>query len=208
MVFKKVTYVTYNGVLYGLIDDVTQEYVGTDLVIGYTFDMQVKIPKFYRVAANSTSDTIIKSDTRASLIIHRFTLDAGATGTFDCTLKRLGYADYVETFEANTMDTYKSNTPNLANQITRNISCYCRNTNLDIILSSQHPHHLPCILLLGKVTILINSIGAFNDGSINNGWDQLWSAGCWNRLRFHGSARRRAAQNNKAIQARNEHAIQ
>lgn len=137
--FKKVTYVEFNGNIWGVIDDVTQEYVGEPLVIGYTFDMQIKIPKFYVVARNQTSDTIIKSDTRASLIIHRFTLDAGATGTFDCTIKRLGYADYVETFEANTMDTYKSNTPNLADQITRNISCYCRNVNLDIILSSQHP---------------------------------------------------------------------
>ena len=154
--FKRITYQTANGVLYGIINDVTFLFRnnvtnptlagqsnpflnGGSFTVGYLFDMEVQIPKFYRVQSDNTAGTVVKSDTRASLIIHRFTLDAGATGTFDCTIKRLGYADYVETFEANKMDTYRSNTPNLADQITRNISCYCRNTNLDIILSSQHP---------------------------------------------------------------------
>jgi len=136
--FKAVEYVTKDGVLYGVFNDVTQEYVGTEFVVGYLFNMQVEIPKFYRTSQDQTAN-VVKSDTRASLIVHRFVLDAGATGVFDCNLQRLGYADYIEKFEANTMDSYKANSPNLKDQVTRTIPCYCRNVNMNITLSSQHP---------------------------------------------------------------------
>jgi len=136
--FKAVEYVTKDGVLYGVFNDVTQEYVGTEFVVGYLFNMQVEIPKFYRTSQDQTAN-VVKSDTRASLIVHRFVLDAGATGVFDCNLQRLGYADYIEKFEANTMDSYRANSPNLADQVTRTIPCYCRNVNMNITLSSQHP---------------------------------------------------------------------
>jgi len=136
--FKAVEYVLKDGVWYGVFNDVTQEYVGTEFVVGYLFNMQVEIPKFYRTSQDQTAN-VVKSDTRASLIVHRFVLDAGATGVFDCNLQRLGYADYIEKFEANTMDSYKANSPNLKDQVTRTIPCYCRNVNMNITLSSQHP---------------------------------------------------------------------
>ena len=136
--FKAVEYVTKDGVLYGVFNDVTQEYVGTEFVAGYLFNMQIEIPRFYRTSQDQTAN-VVKSDTRASLIVHRFVLDAGATGVFDCNLQRLGYADYIEKFEANTMDSYKANSPNLKDQVTRTIPCYCRNVNMNITLSSQHP---------------------------------------------------------------------
>jgi len=107
-----------------------------DFVIGYLFNMSVLIPRFYVVSQNNEA---VRSDTRASLVIHRFNIEAGATGVFDVTLKRLGYDDYTETYYPIVADTYKANTPMIAESLTRIIPCYIRNKQLDVELHSEHP---------------------------------------------------------------------
>ena len=107
-----------------------------DFIIGYLFDMSVLIPRFYKVV---DANQVVRSDTRASLVIHRFNLEAGASGVFDVTLKRLGYDDYTETYYPIVADTYKANTPMIAESLTRIIPCYIRNKQLDVELHSRHP---------------------------------------------------------------------
>ena len=98
--------------------------------------MSVLIPRFYKVV---DANQVVRSDTRASLVIHRFNLEAGASGVFDVTLKRLGYDDYTETYYPIVADTYKANTPMIAESLTRIIPCYIRNKQLDVELHSRHP---------------------------------------------------------------------
>ena len=107
-----------------------------DFVIGYLFDMRVDIPRFYVV---SDEPAAVRSDTRASLVIHRFNIEAGATGVFDATLKRTGYDDYTETYYPIVANAYLANTPMIAESLTRIIPCYIRNKQMDVELHSRHP---------------------------------------------------------------------
>ena len=107
-----------------------------DFVIGYLFDMRVNIPRFYKVEDQPAA---VRSDTRASLVIHRFNIEAGATGVFDATLKRTGYDDYTETYYPIVANAYLANTPMIAESLTRIIPCYIRNKQMDVELHSRHP---------------------------------------------------------------------
>ena len=109
---------------------------GRDFIIGYLFDMRVDIPRFYVV---SDDPAAVRSDTRASLVIHRFNIEAGATGVFDATLKRTGYDDYTETYYPIVANAYLANTPMIAESLTRIIPCYIRNKQMDVELHSRHP---------------------------------------------------------------------
>ena len=107
-----------------------------DFVIGYLFDMRVEIPRFYVVSDEAQA---VRSDTRASLVIHRFNIEAGASGVFDATLKRTGYDDYTETYYPIVANAYLANTPMIAESLTRIIPCYIRNKQMDVELHSRHP---------------------------------------------------------------------
>lgn len=107
-----------------------------DFVIGYLFDMRVDIPRFYVV---SDEPAAVRSNTRASLVIHRFNIEAGATGVFDATLKRTGYDDYTETYYPIVANAYLANSPMIAESLTRIIPCYIRNKQMDVELHSRHP---------------------------------------------------------------------
>jgi len=110
-----------------------------DFIVGYLYDMKVAIPTFYVVDQRAGSNVAVKADTRASLVIHRFNIEAGATGIFDVTLQRLGYPDYVETYYPAIMNSYLANEPMIEPALTRTIPCYIRNKQLDVILHSEHP---------------------------------------------------------------------
>jgi len=128
--------VTVNAVGAQWRGTVDGDWRGRDFIIGYLFDMSVLIPRFYRVA---DANQMVRSDTRASLVIHRFNIEAGASGVFDVTLKRLGYPDYTETYYPIVADTYKADTPMIAESLTRIIPCYIRNKQMDVELHSRHP---------------------------------------------------------------------
>ena len=110
-----------------------------DFIVGYLFEMRVVIPRFYVVDESAGGNQVVKSDTRASLIIHRFNIEAGATGVFEATLKRRGYPDYTETYYPAIMDAYKANEPMVEPALTRTIPCYIRNKQMDVELHSIHP---------------------------------------------------------------------
>jgi len=115
------------------------DWTTNDFIIGYLFEMKVEIPRFYVVDERAGANEVVKSDTRASLVIHRFNVEAGATGVFQCVLKRKGYPDYTETYYPAIMDAYKANAPMVEPSLTRVIPCYIRNKQMDVVLQSTHP---------------------------------------------------------------------
>jgi hypothetical protein len=115
------------------------DWTGADFWVGYLFDMRVEIPKFYVVEESAGANVAVKSDTRASLVIHRFNVEAGATGVFQVTLERQGYDDYTETYYPNVADNYRANDPMMVESLTRTIPCYIRNKQMDVELHSRHP---------------------------------------------------------------------
>jgi len=101
--------------------------------------MSVTIPRFYVVDSGAGDNVAVKSDTRASLVIHRFNVEAGTSGVFQTTLKRKGYPDYTETYYPNVMDAYKADAPMIEESFTRIVPCYVRNKQMEIDLHTKHP---------------------------------------------------------------------
>ena len=107
-----------------------------DVVLGYDFDMEVEFPTIYVGRREGES---YRSDIQASLVLQRTKFSLGPSGVYKVTLKRIGKPDYSEVFESVKADTYTANTAGIDGEQVVNIPIYEKNTNLTLLLNSQHP---------------------------------------------------------------------
>ena len=110
--------------------------VNTDLIVGYEYEFEVELPKVY--VTKSEGDRIT-SQTRGSLVIHRMNFDFGDVGVLDITLKRKGRDDYTYTVESIEWDNINASTAAIASEYRHTIPVYDRNTNLSVLIKSNHP---------------------------------------------------------------------
>ena len=110
--------------------------VNTDLVVGYEYEFEVELPKVYVTKAEGDR---ITSQTRGSLVIHRMNFDFGDVGVLDITLKRKGRDDYTYTVESKEWDNINASTASIASGYRHTIPVYDRNTNLSVLIKSNHP---------------------------------------------------------------------
>jgi len=110
--------------------------VNTDLIVGYEYEFEVELPKVY---VTQTSGEQITSETRGSLVIHRMNFDFGDVGVLDITLKRKGRDDYTYTVESKEWDNINASTAAIATGYRHTIPVYDRNTNLSVLIKSNHP---------------------------------------------------------------------
>jgi len=104
--------------------------------IGYLYDYQVEFPKFYLTQSQGNKS---RSDINSSLTLHRLKFNFGKSGLYTTTLKRVGKADYVETYESTFADNYLvSDAPYVPDQV-KTVPVYENTNNVDIHLSSSHP---------------------------------------------------------------------
>ena len=105
--------------------------------VGYVFDYKVSFPTIYRTTTKTDG---IKSDTTASLTIHRAHLNLGAIGYYSFHLGRFGKQDYVMKFETTELDAYEGNSNPVLAEKTVTLPIYDRNKNIrNLILTSSHP---------------------------------------------------------------------
>ena len=114
-------------------DDVTPP--GT-IILGYTFDMEVKFPTIYYVRQVGEG---FRSEHQGSLTLHRLKFSFGPIGVYETTLDRIGKRPYTELYEAVIADDYISNRVQFSPDQFATIPVYERNTNVDITLKSTHP---------------------------------------------------------------------
>jgi len=107
-----------------------------NVVLGYDFDMEVEFPTIYVGRREGES---YRSDIQASLVLQRTKFSLGPSGVYKVTLKRIGKPDYSEVFESVKADTYTANTAGIDGEQVVNIPIYEKNTNLTLLLNSQHP---------------------------------------------------------------------
>ena len=107
-----------------------------NVVLGYDFDMEVEFPTIYVGKREGES---YRSDIQASLVLQRTKFSLGPSGVYKITLKRIGKPDYSETYESVMADTYIANTAGIDGEQVVNIPIYEKNTNLTLLLNSQHP---------------------------------------------------------------------
>ena len=110
--------------------------VNTDLIVGYEYEFEVELPKIYVTQSDGQN---IKSTTRGSLVIHRMNFDFGDVGVLDITLKRKGRDDYTYTVESLEWDNINASTAAIASEYRHTIPVYDRNTNLSVLIKSNHP---------------------------------------------------------------------
>ena len=110
--------------------------VNTDLIVGYEYEFEVELPKIYVTQSDGERTT---SQTRGSLVIHRMNFDFGDVGVLDITLKRKGRDDYTYTVESLEWDNINASTAAIASEYRHTIPVYDRNTNLSVLIKSNHP---------------------------------------------------------------------
>ena len=110
--------------------------VNTDVVIGYEYEFEVELPTIYLSRPEGDK---IGSETRGSLVVHRMNFEFGDVGVIDVTLQRKGRADYTYTVESLEWDNILSSTAAIADGYMHTIPAYERNTNLTVLLKSNHP---------------------------------------------------------------------
>ena len=109
---------------------------GLTLTVGYVYDYEVHIPRLYPVKVSEKNST---ADVHASLVLHRIKLHFGKIGLYSTTLKRVGKPDYNEVYESTNLDGYTLSEAPYLKEFVKTIPIYERNTNVDIILKSNHP---------------------------------------------------------------------
>jgi len=110
--------------------------VNTDLIVGYEYEFEVELPKVYVTRAEGDKS---RSETRGSLVLHRMNFDFGDVGVLDVTLKRKGRADYTYTVESKEWNNINASTAAIASGYVHTIPVYDRNTNLSVLIKSNHP---------------------------------------------------------------------
>jgi hypothetical protein len=110
--------------------------VNTDLIIGFEYEFEVELPKVFVTRAEGDKS---RSETRGSLVLHRMNFDFGDVGVLDVTFKRLGRADYTYTVESKEYDNINASTAAIASGYIHTIPVYDRNTNLSVLIKSNHP---------------------------------------------------------------------
>tara|TARA_R100000152_G_scaffold11580_1_gene4914 strand:- start:608 stop:3823 length:3216 start_codon:yes stop_codon:yes gene_type:complete len=110
--------------------------VDSDMVLGYNFDYEVKLPTIYRTSQQQQK---FRSDIQASLIIQRLKLNLGNAGLYETLIERTGKPDYTETWEPAVADSYLANSVDFVESVTQTIPTYEKNTNLSVTIKSSHP---------------------------------------------------------------------
>ena len=110
--------------------------VNTDVIIGFEYEFEVELPKVFVTRAEGDKS---RSETRGSLVLHRMNFDFGDVGVLDVTLKRLGREDYTYTVESKEYDNINASTAAIASGYIHTIPVYDRNTNLSVLIKSNHP---------------------------------------------------------------------
>ena len=112
------------------------DWTGTTFILGYQYDWEIELPTIFPTKSEGDK---VRSDTRASLIVHRMNFSFGSVGLLDVTLKRKGRADYTQSAESADWGTYLASRLPIATEYIHTIPAYERNTNLNVILKSSNP---------------------------------------------------------------------
>ena len=148
-----VLYPTVEGTTGAYYVDVDGDYRGRDLIIGYIYNMEVTLPKFFVVSAEGQSAT---SDFTSDLIIHRVKVSTGLSGPIKYDVTITGRPEWSKTIEATTPYSYDLNSVNMSADAIHTVPIYQRNENLTFKIIGDTP--FPVSLLS------LNWEGKYNTG--------------------------------------------
>ena len=129
-------YPTVQGTTGAYYVDIEGDYRGRDLIIGYVYNMEIELPKFFVTTADQASSV---SDYTGDLIIHRIKVSTGLSGPVKYDIKITGIPEWSKTIEAVSPYNYNLNDVNLSSNAIHNIPLYQRNSNLTLKIIGDTP---------------------------------------------------------------------
>jgi hypothetical protein len=137
-----VLYPTVQGTAGAYYVDIDNDYRGRNLVIGYIYNMQVEMPKFFVVKSDGRT---AESDFTSDLIIHRIKVATGLSGPVKYQIDITGRPEWSKTIEAVQPNIYNLNNVNLSADAVHTVPIYQRNENLSFTIIGDSP--MPVSLL-------------------------------------------------------------
>lgn len=148
-----VLYPTVQGTTGAYYADIDGDYRGRDLIIGYIYNMEITLPKFFVTQAEGQAAA---SDFTSDLIIHRVKVSTGLSGPIKYDVNITGRPEWSKTIEATTPYSYDLNSVNMSADATHTVPIYQRNENLTFKIIGDTP--FPVSLLS------LNWEGKYNTG--------------------------------------------
>ena len=137
----------------GFYADISGDYRGRDMIIGYIYNMEVELPKFFLTQVDTQSAV---SDFTSDLILHRVKVSTGLSGPVKYQINITGRPEWNQTIEAVQPNVYDLNSVNLSAEAIHTVPIYQRNENLSLKIIGDTP--LPVTLLS------LNWEGRYNTG--------------------------------------------
>lgn len=131
-----VVYPTVAGSTGSYYADIDGDYRGRDLIIGYIYDMEIELPKFYVVKSESG---YASTDQDADLIIHRLNVATGLSGAITYEIDLTGIPTWENTVNVTLPNSYVLNNVNMTAAETHVVPIYQRNKNTSIRLRGDTP---------------------------------------------------------------------
>ena len=148
-----VLYPTVQGTTGAYYVDISGDYRGRDLIIGYIYTMTVEMPKFFMTQAQGQGAV---SDFTSDLIIHRVKVSTGLSGPVKYEVTITGRPEWNQTIEATAPNSYDLNSVNMSADAIHTVPIYQRNENLTFKIIGDTP--FPVSLLS------LNWEGKYNTG--------------------------------------------
>lgn len=116
--------------------DIPGDYRGRDLIVGYIYNMEIELPKFYVTQPNSNG---IASDQDASLVLHRINVSTGLSGPVTYEMDLTGIPAWQNTVTVTLPNDYVLNNVNMKASGIHTVPIYQRNTNTSIRIIGDTP---------------------------------------------------------------------
>ena len=129
--------------------DIDGDYRGRDLVVGYIYNMEIELPKFYITNQGTGS---ISTDLDASLILHRINVSTGLSGPVTYEIDLTGIPTWQNTVTVTQPNDYVLNNVNMKASAVHTVPIYQRNnsTSIKIVGNTPFPVNILSLTWEGK----------------------------------------------------------
>ena len=119
---------------HGKYVEVNGDWRGSDVFIGYKYNMSVELPRIYYKQAR---DQQVNADVEAELIIHKLKVKTGLTGPIDYKINIIGIPVRTSTLTVTPVGQYNLNSVNMTESAVHHVPVYQRNHNTTITIESN-----------------------------------------------------------------------
>ena len=119
---------------HGRYVEVDGDWRGSDVFIGYKYNMSVELPRIYYKTAR---DQQVNADVEAELIIHKLQVKTGLTGPIDYKINIIGVPVRTSKLTVTPVGQYNLNSVNMTESAVHHVPVYQRNHNTTITIESN-----------------------------------------------------------------------